>query len=130
MISLISNTRLSYPISFMFLMAIVLLGMLSCARDNVWDEKAIAQSKEIGNVIVTALNKYHAAKGRYPSKLQNMIPEYIEHIENPIAGDKTWIYRSRNDGTEFELIFFRSGSQPPAFFRTSTKDDWGKVEAS
>lgn len=89
-------------------------------RDENWSRAAVQQSQEIGNRIITQIERFRADTGRYPDSLRQLVPTYADSIPQPTAGNLEWKYekRTQDDGdTGFVLKFWsnRDGF-PEAFY--------------
>ncbi len=56
------------------------------------DQIKYDQTRQIGEEIVAALLKYKMDKGVYPDELVQLVPNYINSIEQPVWGDCVWSY--------------------------------------
>jgi len=64
------------------------------------------ESKMIGDRITSALATYRADHLEFPARLDLLVPKYIP----PVAGSKTWIYKTEEDGQRYKLSFKTSAS--------------------
>jgi hypothetical protein len=65
-------------------------------RLPVWahsDQATLEESKEVGAVIVQALQAHRADTGTYPAELEALVPEYLQRVEQPTWGLERWRYR-------------------------------------
>ena len=98
-------------IRFMNIIVIVVTIGVCCAvlREyywyNNWSRKGISESKEKGEHLRRAIEKYHADKTKLPETLTDLIPEYLPVIQPPTAGSQVWRYHKNADGVHFELMF-------------------------
>jgi hypothetical protein len=74
---------------------IVLLVIAGCESY----EGTAKRNEASGNVIITALTKYHAATGGYPSTLNALVPKYLPSIPPLSHADGTWLYQVDSDGS-------------------------------
>lgn len=65
------------------LAAFILCLQTSCSD---WSERKVAESKLRGGKIILALERYYQKNFRYPDKLDELIPEYMDVILTPLAG--------------------------------------------
>ena len=72
--------------------------MLYVFWPTTWTPDRIARSKEIGNRIIDAIERFHSDHGQCPESLTQLVPDYIDKIEMPVAGSGRWDYRSDNEG--------------------------------
>jgi type II secretory pathway pseudopilin PulG len=77
---------------------IVVIGLVVAAGAGVFalahkDEDLIAESKERGAAIVSALEQYRASAGEYPNALADLVPEHRDDIAAPTWGLRRWHYR-------------------------------------
>ena len=83
------------------------------------------ETKQLGNIIVTALDKHHVAHGRYPSSLEELVPEYLAAIPAPTWGTKEWKYKVLGmDGGQFVLSVGANRRNYPVLFYNSSRADW------
>jgi len=61
--------------------------------------------KARGNAVITAIEKYRAASGRYPDALSDLTPTYMAHIEPPAGPDSHWTYELLHDPPGFVLSY-------------------------
>ena len=54
------------------------------------DSKRLAESEEIGNQIVSAIEKYNKEQKYSPVQLSDLVPVYIDKIQLPTWGLKEW----------------------------------------
>lgn len=57
------------------------------------DESALEDSKRRGEQLVAALDAYQRERGSFPEQLDELVPEHIATIEQPIWGLQRWRYR-------------------------------------
>jgi type II secretory pathway pseudopilin PulG len=75
---------------------VVTLALLAGAGVYVWahsDQATLEESKEVGAVIVQALQAHRADTGTYPAELEALVPEYLQRVEQPTWGLERWRYR-------------------------------------
>jgi hypothetical protein len=75
---------------------VVTLALLAGAGVYVWahsDQPTLEESKEVGAVIVQALQAHRADTGTYPAELDALVPEYLQRVEQPTWGLARWRYR-------------------------------------
>jgi hypothetical protein len=86
------------------LIAFLALLLISCGP--LFGKSRLAETKRRGNMIVLAIEQYHADHHEYPTKLELLLPKYIETLPNPEWGVRKWKYSrtvTRNDTPDFEL---------------------------
>lgn len=71
--------------------------------DKTWTSVNIATSKARGDKIVAALSLYRERHGKYPLRLEELIPSELPSIDSPTAGKRVWSYDS--DGTRYGISF-------------------------
>ncbi len=67
------------------------------------DESAIEMTKDRGDLIVAALDRYRAATGTYPASLPLLVPAQLDSLPMPSWGE-AWTYRTFQDGMFAELL--------------------------
>lgn len=98
-----------YIVQAIVVAAIYLLA--GCNPSN-WNNTNIAESKKRGECIVAALNSYYGDHGRYPDRLNQLVPKYLRNIDSPVAGDRKWIYELKVGGRHCALSFEEPGPPP------------------
>lgn len=58
------------------------------------DEDALEASKQRGAHIVEGLAAYRQQHGTYPARLEDLVPQYLTHIQPPLWGLQRWRYRT------------------------------------
>jgi hypothetical protein len=66
------------------------------------DQSAIEATKESGDVIVAALERYRDDTGRYPDALERLVPGQLGRLPPPAWGT-AWRYGTFQDGAHAEL---------------------------
>ena len=92
--------KLGYPVFELFLAAILFVGLI-LAFFSVSGQDAIKETAKRGNIVVDALERYHADHGKFPDALVVMTPEYLPNIPLPTWGLGEWIYVPT--GSDFDL---------------------------
>jgi hypothetical protein len=90
------------------------------------DTKHLEETKQIGNTVVQALEKYRADNGRYPVSLEKLVPAYLFEIPKPTWGLKKWKYETENKD-EFDLRVDESihtGDGNALWFRYFKDEGW------
>jgi type II secretory pathway pseudopilin PulG len=75
---------------------VVTLALLAGAGVYVWahsDQATLEESKEVGAVIVQALQAHRADTGTYPADLEALVPAYLQRVDQPTWGLERWRYR-------------------------------------
>ena len=65
-------------------------------------ELADRRDSKIGDSIVRRLETFRRENGRYPARLEELVPEYLSSVPTPRVG-RGWSYRT--DGKKFNLSF-------------------------
>ena len=68
-----------------------------------WSSSGIAETKRRGDVICRAIDAYRAKTGKYPSRLEDLQPEFLHEIPRPTVGYKQWGYMLIDKGTNYWL---------------------------
>lgn len=58
----------------------------------------IKESSRQGDIVVAALEKYHADNGRYPKNLDELVPKYLQEMPLPTWGLREWFYQLSDSG--------------------------------
>ena len=61
-------------------------------------------SRNIGEGIIAALQKYKKDNNVFPNDLEQLVPDYLQEIRPPIWGDCEWIYFPEDNGQEFFIM--------------------------
>ena len=70
-----------------------------------WNATVVNESIEAGNLIVGALERWHASVGRFPEALSDLVPAYLPSLPAPTAGTREWRYVCVESGLEYGLSF-------------------------
>jgi hypothetical protein len=92
--------KLGYPVFELFVAAILFVGLI-LALFSVSGQNAIKETAKRGNIVVDALERYHADHGNFPDALVALTPEYLPNIPLPTWGLGEWIYAPT--GSDFDL---------------------------
>ncbi|HEX6133341.1 MAG TPA: hypothetical protein VFZ24_05245 [Longimicrobiales bacterium] len=101
------------------------------------DQGDLEESKRRGSTLVQALQRYHAERGTYPERLEELVPQYTAAVEPPTWGLRQWRYRrytaaeltmdadatTRND-VFFHLSVAADGSGYPMLFYDPAIGSW------
>lgn len=87
--------------------------------DEGWTASRVNESIARGKQLVAALERNRAEVGRYPDRLQTLVPRYLPSIEQPTAGVRQWRYASKPDDCRFHLSFAASRGYPVCFYDDS-----------
>ena len=68
-----------------------------------WSASEVAETKQRGDVICHAIDAYRAKKGKYPPRLEDLQPEFLPEIPQPIVGHKQWEHMLIDQGTNYWL---------------------------
>jgi hypothetical protein len=77
----------------------------------VSDTARLFRSCEVGNVVVTALLRFHADTGQYPDELRELVPKYLDAVPTlePEAMRRANFQYERSESEDFRLGFQRAG---------------------
>lgn len=81
---------------FMSILLLSFVMMAGCSGSN-----GLAETKNHGDQIISALQAFHAKNNRYPSDLKELVPTYLVDVPLPTWGLRTWKYYG--DTTDFSL---------------------------
>lgn len=78
---------------FEVVVVICLVSLCGCTQKGKFNaQEEIADGTTKGEQIVQALEAYHAANGRYPGQLQDLVPSYIVEVPATMA-EKEYEFR-------------------------------------
>ena len=69
---------------------LLLVGAAFAAR--TWDGRQLEKSQSVGDSLVAALSRYHAANHHYPDSLVRLVPAQLAKVPVPSWGTKRWEY--------------------------------------
>lgn len=96
----------------LFLILACFLGCLLPSCSN-WSDDHVRETKHRGEQVRDALKQYQRQTGTYPSKLEQLVPKYIERIPLPTVGKKTWSYEVYKAGGSYLIsVAIRSEREP------------------
>jgi hypothetical protein len=87
--------------TFIVFIGICAVSLSGC--DSRWSSSRVESSKKKGSGIVAAIDRYKSDHGKFPENLSQLVPQYIDRIEKPDAGDMDWLYETDVDGKDFSL---------------------------
>ena len=104
-----------------------------------WDQQAQKQTIEAAQPLIEAINAYKLDRGNYPNQLEELVPEYLDQIPQPIVGSGEWSYGTSKFGFSlyvesannepppliWMLLFGRGGYDDRSFKYSSARDTWG-----
>ena len=70
-----------------------------------WNDKNIDKSIKTGVLLISKLDEFHDRHGKFPGQLSDLIPDYIDTLPLPSAGEKEWHYYTHSNGDGFSLKF-------------------------
>ncbi len=120
--SVMFGSRVRYLILFAWL-----LSFTGC-RDSDWTAAKIAAAKKLGDMIVAALDRYRMERGRFPDRLEDLVPQYLESLRPVPAGTGKWQYGVTLGGQVYKLGFF--GSRPDSYWYDTSKKTWKHYQGS
>ena len=89
------------------------------------DAQSVDATIERGDEIVQAITSYQNLHGRYPRRLDDLVPQHIASIQPPLAGDSAWLYglHSVRGRVHFHLSFGCGPEPYPCYYYSSADDD-------
>lgn len=60
--------------------------------NNQWRDNAVEETKQRGDNIVLALNRFFKEHSSLPESLKALAPHYIDPIQPPVVGAGSWQY--------------------------------------
>jgi hypothetical protein len=95
-----------------------------------WSASGVAETKRRGEIVCQAIDAYRTKTGKYPSRLEDLKPEFLREIPQPTVGHKQWDYMLIDQGTNYWLRVVASEFGPSldknAGGRWEYMDDHGK----
>lgn len=100
------------------------------------DSPRLAETKVLGTEVVAALEAYRSDEGTYPASLDDLAPEYLAAVPDPVWGLGRWSYQryspSRADSARdaaanvvyFSLAVAASESGYPVLYYDVTVGGW------
>lgn len=82
------RSRLAVPL-------VVLAGLAAGFTTYRWahrDDARLEETRQMGEVLVAAIESYRADHGEYPEALADLVPAYVARIERPSWGVGEWTY--------------------------------------
>ena len=95
-ITYIVSPEFRYKLQVMVSLLFALL-LSGCSADRA----KINETTQRGDVVIRALEEFHADNGHYPKSLSELQPKYIIEIPQPVWGLETWQYEAGE--SEFKL---------------------------
>ena len=98
------------------IVGVLLFGVITVLANSeavVWGWRSgnIQRSKLVGNSIVEKLFQFQAVNGRYPRRLDELIPMYLQSIPAPCAGEKTLVLPLYGIRRLFRAYFLHAGKE-------------------
>jgi hypothetical protein len=69
-----------------------------------WVSWRVDGTQWTGDSIIRQLDAFRQRNGKYPNRLDELVPQYLRSIPAPRVG-RDWIYESLEVGKEFKLMF-------------------------
>ncbi len=114
------------------IIALVLLAMAVSGCDKFqaflaaeswkWSASGVAETRRRGEVICHAIEAYREKTGKYPSRLEDLQPEFLREIPQPTVGHKRWDYMLIDQGTDYWLHVVASEFGPS--LDKNAGEDW------
>jgi hypothetical protein len=97
-----------------------------CRGGGNWTAKGEAETKRRGDLIISAIEKYHAETGAYPPTLTSLVPEYMTEIPAPVVGKGVWHYLVRPERQFYEISVEDEARTGPNLFYNTDNKTWYK----
>lgn len=68
-----------------------------------WSAPGVVETKRRGDIVCHAVEAYREKTGKYPSRLEDLQPEFLREIPQPTVGHNEWAYMLRDQGTNYWL---------------------------
>jgi len=75
--------------------------------------------------VIKALEAYKKANGRYPDKIEQLAPNYLNPIPTPDWGTRRWEYIVCHDGNILLQVRLGDNRYERVYYRTET-GEWGR----
>ena len=122
-LSLISTLRQNRKLSNAFLVTISILlifAMLVYFSSRQYENSRRA-TIEIGDELVNALETYYNDKQKYPNSLDDLVPHYLDIVQEPKWGDSGWEYDGGPESLKVGYKTKHGGLYPQMVY---TKQGW------
>jgi hypothetical protein len=103
-------------------LAICLAAVLGC--EGRWSDAKVAESKGRGEEIIAALEHFRQDQGKYPAKLEELVPAYLKELRPPTAGNRKWKYVTSLNADGFLLYFQGDSNREPVVNRKNGETFW------
>ena len=107
---------------FIFVMLVFIIGCSDIPTTR--DDSSVNESKKRGDRITSALAAYRADNSVYPENLELLVPKYIPKIDPPASGNKSWIYKTYENGQMYNLGFKGNTPTEPECRFNSKENYW------
>lgn len=113
----------------MLLLAASLIFAVVSGCGSHWSEADLQATKRSGDVIANALSDYKADRGRFPDKLEDLVPSFLPNFPDAPTGGGKWQYRRKSvwtnagDDDDFQLVAAAPGGYP-SLSRSSKSQTW------
>lgn len=77
------------------LLLVMVIAVVSWWAHLVLDEERVSESMCSAELIISALSDYHERFGEYPPALDALVPDFMDDIPAPTAGNRKWFYRTK-----------------------------------
>lgn len=88
-----------------------------------WDSHRVKESIRRGDEIVAALKQFKNDHGDYPEKLEQLVPQYLEAIPPPVAGENYWKY-DRGEPPHGAILYFSTPDDYPIGYYYLKNGEW------
>ncbi|MCK6496534.1 hypothetical protein L6Q85_09785 [bacterium] len=75
--------------------------------------------------VLKALEEFKKTNGRYPEKIEQLVPNYLNPIPTPDWGTRRWEYIVCHDGNIMLQIRLKDNRYERVYYRTETSK-WGR----
>jgi hypothetical protein len=105
--------------------AIVVISMLILAQScSKWTDREVERTKRAGEEVRSALDRFRAETGLYPTNLDLLIPKFLPKIPQPTVGEKRWDYKTFEEGSAYVIsVEIRSFDEP--LLQATSRQGWG-----
>ncbi len=90
---------ISCPIIFLMVLFLVYIDFVESPLRKSHFQQTEMEAKKI----VAAIERYHSENTKYPEKLEDLVPAYLQELVKPKWGDSGWMYIGSETGFYLEV---------------------------
>lgn len=97
------------------------------SREQAWQsihsQEAVDETQKLGNAMIDAIIRYASDRGRFPDALLDLVPDYLDSVHPPLAGEPVWRYERSASG--YRLAFGFGEAVYPGYMYDSQQPQLG-----